>query len=85
MGVARQHLYRLDPLAADLELQNFIGIQPALADQAAPGHNDEKFPLAVVPVLALGNAGLGNVHAALAAVFGFQQLGTAAALVCVDF
>ena len=79
VGVARQHLYRLDPLAADLELQNFVRVQFPFADQAVSGYNNEEFPLAVVPVLALGDAGLRDVHGELAAILGFQQLCEAAA------
>ena len=85
MGAAGQHLHGGGLIAPHLKLHHFVTANFALLDQPVAGNHNKKFPLGVVPVLALGNAGLGNVHAELAAVFGFQQLGKAAALVCVDF
>ena len=78
VGVARQHVDGLDPLAADLELQNLVRVQFPFADQAMPRHNDEEFPLAVVPVLPLSDARLRDVHGELPAILGFQQLREAA-------
>ena len=68
----------LDPLAADLEIAHLVRADPALLDQGAAGDHDEEFPFGVVPVLPLGGAGPGDVHAELAAVFGAQQLREAA-------
>ena len=58
VGIARQHMDGLNPVAADLKSDFFIGADSALLNQPVSGHHHEKFPLAVVPVLPLGNAGL---------------------------
>ena len=78
VGVARQHVDGFNPLAADLELQNLVRVQPPLADQSVSGYNDEKFPFAVVPVLSLGDAGLRDIDGKLPAALRFQQLREAA-------
>ena len=58
VGIARQHVHRPDLLSADLKLQHFIRPDLPLLNQAVAGNDDEEFPLAVVPVLALRDAGL---------------------------
>lgn len=40
-----------------------------------PRHDNEQFPLGVVPVFTLGDAGLGDVDAHLATVGCFDKLG----------
>ena len=80
---AGDHVDALDLFPADLELHRFAGIDVALLDQPVAVHHDELLPLAVVPVLALGDAGLADVDAHLAAVGGMHQLREAAAVVAV--
>ena len=58
VGIARQHMDGLDSVTADLKFDLFIGADLAFLNQPVSGHHHEKFPLAVVPVLPLGNAGL---------------------------
>ena len=47
------------------------------------GHYHEELPLGVVPMLALGDPRLGDVHGELPAIPGFQQLREAAPIVHV--
>ena len=58
VGIARQHMDGFDFFSGHLELHQLTGIQIPLPNQPVSGHHHEKFPLAVVPVLSLGNAGL---------------------------
>ena len=81
MGIPRQHMDSLDALAAYLEFQNLIRVQPAFADQSVTGNDNEKLPLAVVPVLSLGHAGLRDIHGKLSAAPRLQKLRKAAARV----
>ena len=83
MGVARQHVDGLHLLAGDLEFQHLVSPHLPLLNEGVAGDHDEELPLAVVPVLALGDAGPGDIHAELAAVLRFQQLREAAPLVPV--
>ena len=78
-------MHRLDVLPGNPEFQHFLGSQLPLLDKALSGDHDEKFPLGVVPVLALGDAGLRDIHAELAAAFGFQQLREAAPGIHIHF
>ena len=68
VGVAGEHLDRLDVVAADLVVPYLIGAFFAEADETVTADDDEGFPLAVVPVLTLGDAGLGDVDADLPAM-----------------
>ena len=83
MGVAGEHQDALNPVAADLELDDLVRSFPALLDKAAAGDYYELLPLGVVPVLPLGDARPGDVDADLAAVQGADELGEAAASVTV--
>ena len=83
VGVARQHMDGLDAIAGDLELHDLVRADLPLLDEAVTGDNDKELLLAVVPVLALGDAGLADIHGELAVVGGLQQLRKAAALVAV--
>ena len=73
----------LDSVTADLEFDLFIGADLAFLDQPMSGHDHEEFPLAVVPVLPFGDAGLCDVHGDLTAVLRFQQFCEAASLVYI--
>ena len=58
MGVAGQHVHSLDAVAAHLVLQHFVRADLPLLDEPMAGYDDEELPLGIMPVLALGNAGL---------------------------
>ena len=79
VGVAREHVHGLNLVAAHLEFHHLVGADLAFLNQGAAAHHNEEFPLGVVPVLALGDSRLGNVHAELAAVRRLQEFGKAAA------
>ena len=49
------------PFTADLEVEDFVGVDAALLDEAVAAYYDEELPLRVVPVLALGDARLADV------------------------
>ena len=83
VGVARQHLYRLDVAAVHLKFQDFLGTDFPLLDQAVATDHHKELPLGVVPMLALCDARFGDVHRNLSAVSGFQKLGEAAPFVYV--
>ena len=83
MGVPGQHMDGLGLVAGHFKFQHVLTADAALLNQPMPRHHNEKFPLGIVPVLALRDAGLGNIHAELPAALGFQQLGKAAAGVLV--
>ena len=85
VGVAREHMDGLDVVAFDLPLQHFtFGIVqvPLLDEPVALDHN-KLLELGVVPVLALGDAGLGDVDAHLTCIERVHQLGEGAAVVHV--
>ena len=81
VGPAGDHVHRLDALAGNGELHGFAGGKAALTDERRTVDHDEQLPLAIVPVLALGDARAGNIHAHLPAVGGLEQFGEAAPLV----
>ena len=83
MGVAGKHVDGLYPLAAHLEVQHLVRADATLLDKRPAAHHDEQLPLAVVPVLALGDSRLRDVDAELTALRGLQQLRERAAPVCV--
>ena len=55
---SRNHVHGLDLVARDLEFNGLAGVNVALLNQSMALHDDEQLPLAVVPVLALGDSGL---------------------------
>ena len=71
----------LDVVAGDLELDDFVGAQLALLDEAVAGDDDEELPLGVVPMLTFGDSGLADVNGDLAAIEGVDQLGEGAAVI----
>ena len=83
MGITGQHMDCLDLFSRNLKLDHFLGPDLAFLDQAVAGNDDEELPLAVVPVLALGDAGLGDVHRKLPVIDRFQQFGKAAPRIAV--
>lgn len=60
-----------------------VDADAAQADERLAGDDEEALPLAVVPVVALRDAGLGDVHGHLPAVRGAQELSEGAAAVAV--
>ena len=85
VGVAGEHVDGLDVVAVDLPFEDLaLGIiEAALLDEAVALDHDELLELGVVPVLALGDAGLGDVDAHLAGRVGVDELGEGAALIDV--
>ena len=53
---AGDHVDGFDLVAADLKADFFIRVDIALLDQRVTANNNEELPLAVVPVLTLGDA-----------------------------
>ena len=74
-----------DLVAGHLEGDLLVGKDIALLNQRTAADDDEELPLAVVPVLPLGDAGLADVDAELTAIDGLDQLGEGAAVVAVHF
>ena len=73
VGVAGEHVDGLDVVAADFKFDGVVGAAGggvgadlAFLDEAVAGDDDEEFPFGVVPVLAFGDAGFGDVDADLA-------------------
>jgi len=83
VGVSGEHVDGFDPVAADLELQDFVRAELALLDKSMPRDHDEELPLGVVPVLALGYAGLGDVDADLSDICTLDKFGERASRVGV--
>ena len=65
MGIARKHVNCLNVISIYFPFQNFtLGvIEIALLDKSVTFDYDELLKLSVVPVLAFGDAGLGDVDA----------------------
>ena len=57
MCPAGDHIDRLNLVSAYFKFHRLIGVNVALLDQSMTMHNDELFPLAVMPVLAFGVPG----------------------------
>ena len=85
MGVAGEHVHGLDLVAIHFPFQNFSlrVVQVALLDESVAFDHDELLELGVVPVLALGDARLGDVDAHLPRIQGVNQLGEGAAVIYV--
>ena len=63
VGIAGQHMDGLYLVAGNLKLDHLIRADFALLNEAVAGHHNKELPLGVVPVLALGDAGLRDVSA----------------------
>ena len=81
VGVAGEHDDTLDFVTTHLVVEDFVGTFLAELDEAVARDYDELFPLGVVPMLALGDAGLGDVNTHLSAVEGVDEFGERTALV----
>ena len=75
VGVTGEHDDTLDFVTTHLVVEDFVGAFLAELDEAVARDDDELFPLGVVPMLSLGDAGLGDVDAYLSAVEGVNQFG----------
>lgn len=75
VGIAGEHDDGLDFVTTHLVVEDFVGTFLAELDEAVAGDDDELFPLGVVPMLALGDAGLGDVDAYLSAIEGVDKFG----------
>lgn len=75
VGISREHDDRLYPVAGDFILQHFICPFLSHLYQAVALDDDKLFPFCVVPVLALGDAGLGNIDADLSALGSVDEFG----------
>ena len=65
----------LDFLSGNLEVKHFVAVDAALLNKGPAADDDEEFPLGVVPMLPLGDAGLGDVDAELAAAKRLDKFG----------
>ena len=74
MGVTGQHVHGLDLFSGDFEVQDLVAADAAFLDERLAADDDEELPFGVVPVLAFRDAGVGDVHAELAAGNGLQEL-----------
>ena len=76
MRIAREHVDGLNFVAGDFPFHDLTlrVIQGTLLDFTMPFDDDELLPFGVMSVLALGDAGLGDVDADLSAVEGVHQL-----------
>ena len=74
-------------VARNFPLQHFaFGIvEVALLNQSMAFHHNELLELGVVPVLALGDAGFGDIDAHLSCIEGVHQFGKTPAVIYVHF
>ena len=61
-------MYGLNVVATDLKVEYFVAVDAALLNECATCYDHEELPLGVVPMLSLGDAGLGYVDAYLPVV-----------------
>jgi len=83
MGIPGGDIHHLQLSAADEILEDLLGTDLAEADDAGAADHQELFVFAVVPVVALGNAGLGDVDGYLASIRGLDHFGKGAPLIHV--
>ena len=76
MRVAGEHVDGLDVVAVHFPLQHLAlrVVEVALLDESVTLDNNELLELGVVPMLAFGDAGLGDIDANLAAIKCVHQL-----------
>ena len=79
MGIAGEHDDGLDFVTTHLIVEDFVRALLAELDEAVARDDDELFPLGVMPMLSLGDTGLGDVDAHLSAVEGVDKFGERAA------
>ena len=74
-------MYGFDPVSADLEIQNLVGINATLLNEAVTAHYYKELPFGVVPVLSLRDAWLADIDADLAAIQGMDKFCKGTAIV----
>lgn len=57
----RNHINRFNLISANLKFHSFPCVDISLLNQTMAMYNNELFPLGVVPMLPLGDSGLGNI------------------------
>lgn len=75
VGIAGEHDDTLDFVTTHLVVEDFVRVLLAELDEAVARDDDELFPLGVVPMLTLGDTGLGDVDAYLSAIEGVDEFG----------
>ena len=65
---AGNHVNSFDFVAGNLKGYLFIGVDISLLDQRSSADDDEKLPLGIVPMLPLGDAGLGDIDRELTTI-----------------
>ena len=83
MCLTWNHVDHLDLISANLKLHHITRYDIPLLDQTMTMYHNELRPLAIMPVLTLGDAGLGDVNAHLSTVSGVNQLCEAATIVAL--
>ena len=81
MGMAGQHVNALDIITGYLKLNDFIRSQFAFLNQAMSGNDDEELPLGIMPMLAFGDAGFGDIDADLTTIQCMHQFRETAAVI----
>ena len=76
-------MYGLDLVTADLKIEDFVRIYPALLDESVATDNNKEFPLGIMPMLPFRDAWFGNVDTYLAAVKGMDKFSKGTAIVHV--
>ncbi len=85
VGVTREHDDGLDFVTTHLVVEDFICAFLTELDEAVARDDDELFPLGVMPMFTLGDAGFGDVDAYLSAVEGVDEFGERTTLVNIHF
>ena len=85
MCIAGQHVHGFYFFTGYMEIQHLVAADSSRLNKALSRHYDKELPLAVVPVLALGNTGQRDIYTELTVVCRFQKLGKAATGICVHF
>ena len=62
-------------VSADFKIEDFVGVDATLLDEAVTAYYDKEFPFSVVPVLSFGDAWLADVYTDLPAVQGVDKFG----------
>ena len=75
VGVTGEHDDTLDFVTTHLVVEDFVGAFLAELDETVARNDDKLFPLGVMPMLSLGDTGLGDVDAHLSAVEGVDEFG----------
>ena len=76
-------MHRLNSFTRDLKIQHLVGTYFTLLDKSLTAYDNKELPLGIMPMLTLGDARLGNIHAELTAFLGAEKLCKAASRVNV--